>query len=39
MHNLVPVTIFDSTDNLLEEATCLILGRPALLDNVVKQLA
>lgn len=39
MDNLMSVTVFHGAYDLLEEPTCLILGCPSLLNNVVEQFA
>ena len=39
VHDLVPVRVFDGTDDLLEEAPCLVLRHAAPVDDVLEQLA
>lgn len=39
MNNLVPVTVFDRTNDLLKEPSCVVFRHLTLFDNVIEQLA
>mmetsp|Transcript_7285 Transcript_7285/g.26071 ORF Transcript_7285/g.26071 Transcript_7285/m.26071 type:complete len:273 (+) Transcript_7285:1135-1953(+) len=39
VHHLVEVAVLNARHNLLEDVPCLVLRQPALLDNVVEELA